>query len=232
MTVAEIQQALTTLGYKPGPVDGAWGRKAIAAVKAFQRMHRLEVDGIVGPITRAALKRSLARKKAALSVSAGVALPWITELLRKAGLHESRDNAALRVYLRSDGRTLGDPAKLPWCGDLVETVIALTLPGEALPTNPYLARNWGKFGRKIRPCYGAVGVFSRPGSAMNGHVGFLLGETATSYRVGGGNQSDAITVTALLKKDRLLDARWPTTFPLIEGKLGAGSGGVVSTNEA
>ncbi|KZY35954.1 hypothetical protein A3731_16435 [Roseovarius sp. HI0049] len=36
MSVKEIQQHLTELGYDPGPVDGAWGAKTLAALNALR----------------------------------------------------------------------------------------------------------------------------------------------------------------------------------------------------
>lgn len=52
-----LQQRLTNLGYDCGPIDGIFGGKTLAAVKAYQRRNGLVVDGIVGPATRAALLR-------------------------------------------------------------------------------------------------------------------------------------------------------------------------------
>lgn len=59
---AGIQSALTQLGFDPGPVDGVWGKQSEAAVRAFQRSRGLEVDGHVGPITRARLRVDLAAR--------------------------------------------------------------------------------------------------------------------------------------------------------------------------
>lgn len=50
-----IQKRLTELGLNPGPVDGAWGAKTDAAVRAFQKSKRLKPDGIVGNKTFRAL---------------------------------------------------------------------------------------------------------------------------------------------------------------------------------
>ncbi|WP_228703009.1 peptidoglycan-binding domain-containing protein, partial [Marinobacter gelidimuriae] len=41
----QAQQLLTDLGYDPGPVDGVYGRRTAAAVKAFQRAQGKAVDG-------------------------------------------------------------------------------------------------------------------------------------------------------------------------------------------
>lgn len=50
-----IQRQLAALGFNPGAIDGAWGPKTDAAVRAFQKRHRLTVDGIVGNKTYRAL---------------------------------------------------------------------------------------------------------------------------------------------------------------------------------
>ena len=43
----EAQRLLTNLGYKPGPIDGLYGRKTSEAIKAFQRNADITVDGWV-----------------------------------------------------------------------------------------------------------------------------------------------------------------------------------------
>ena len=50
--VTEIQSRLKELGINPGVVDGKLGPKTKAAIKAFQRLHRLVPDGIAGPKTQ------------------------------------------------------------------------------------------------------------------------------------------------------------------------------------
>jgi N-acetylmuramoyl-L-alanine amidase len=44
--VVDLQQALTDLGFSPGPADGRFGRHTRAAVYAFQKHHRLERSGV------------------------------------------------------------------------------------------------------------------------------------------------------------------------------------------
>jgi len=55
--VAALQVALKNRGLYAGAIDGVIGPHTIAAVRVFQRRHRLTVDGIPGPITCAALGR-------------------------------------------------------------------------------------------------------------------------------------------------------------------------------
>ncbi|QUL98658.1 MAG: N-acetylmuramoyl-L-alanine amidase [Candidatus Fermentithermobacillus carboniphilus] len=56
--VLTLQERLKDLGYDPGPVDGIFGPWTDAAVRTFQRHNGLYVDGVVGPITWAALERA------------------------------------------------------------------------------------------------------------------------------------------------------------------------------
>jgi len=51
-----IQQSISNSGIKIN-VDGAYGSKTQQAIKDFQKAQGLEVDGIIGPNTRAALKK-------------------------------------------------------------------------------------------------------------------------------------------------------------------------------
>lgn len=208
-TVQDLQRRLTALGYDPGPADGIRGRRTIAAIKAFQIANHLLVDGIAGPQTLRALFGGALQAPA----DSPDATPWLDIAERKKGLHEKRDNAALRAFLKSDGGTVGDPASVPWCGDFVETCLALALPDEALPNNPYGAINWLAFGKPVTPRKGAILVFWRGSPASwTGHVGFYVGEDATHFHVLGGNQADSINVSRIAKNRlRPNGSRWPLT---------------------
>lgn len=190
-----IQQGLAELGYDPGPLDGITGARTLGALDT----------------ARAA---GLAARVAAVAVPAGDDLPWMIEGRKVIGLHETRDNAALTAWLKSDGARLGDPKALPWCGDYVETCIKRALPLEpftgTLASNPYYARNWVTFGVRTDPTYGAVMVFERGPSS--GHVAFAVGQDDEAFIVLGGNQGDAVGFTRI-EKSRLLGARWPKTVP-------------------
>lgn len=56
VTTADVQRALVARGFNPGGVDGVFGPKTSAAVRAYQQSRGLSVDGIPGPITKRALE--------------------------------------------------------------------------------------------------------------------------------------------------------------------------------
>lgn len=233
--IAWLQERLQAMGFNPGTVDGIWGRRTMTALKGFQRAYNLRETGVADEATVQKLKLKLP-----LSASTPpkddlyARYPWMQIAVSKKGLLEGRDNAELRAFLKSDGKTLGDPAKLPWCGDFVETCVALALPNEPLPTNPYLARNWMKFGKETTPGFGAVLVFWRTSKtkSTNGHVGFYAGEDKDNFYVLGGNQSNSVSIAKLDKK-RLLGARAPVSATdFVVHKVAMNSNGPVSTNEA
>lgn len=232
--VVELQSLLNRAGASPAlVVDGDFGARTSGAVLAFQRGRGLTADGIVGPQTWAALRGVQAAPAAPAPATGG--LPWLAAGMEPYGWHEVRDNARLRAWLLSDGRTLGDPKAQPWCGDYAETAIRLGLPNEPFPgalgQNPYWARNWALFGRPTAPTFGCVGVWSR---GSGGHVGFIIGHDASAWHVLGGNQGDRVSVTRISKTAReLLATRWPATFPARPINLPTRSAGnlTLSTNE-
>jgi hypothetical protein len=64
--VSDLQARLNALGAKPPlKVDGIFGPKTLAAVRAFQEAHGLKIDGLVGPKTTAALRAGHPAKAAA-----------------------------------------------------------------------------------------------------------------------------------------------------------------------
>lgn len=232
MDVKSLQQRLVALGYSVGlaGADGVFGRDTIAAVKKFQADHSLDVQypGTVGPKTLAALNMPLPDKPIAPENDAP---PWFTELMRRVGLHENRDHKKLSDWLKSDGHTLGDPARLPWCGDAQETCIALTLPSEPMIANPYYALNWTKFGV---PCpivaLGALAPFKREGG---GHIAQIAGHERDYFHCLGGNQSNAISIVKIAKNRLAGGLRWPKTWPLPTRELPHSTiDATVSRNEA
>ncbi|WP_386340898.1 peptidoglycan-binding protein [Xanthomonas citri pv. citri] len=84
--VRTLQQTLQQLGYKDAggnelKADGAYGQRTSDAVKAFQRAHGLQDDGVVGRDTQAALKQ--AEKTPLLSEKTNPDHPLFNQALNK-----------------------------------------------------------------------------------------------------------------------------------------------------
>jgi uncharacterized protein (TIGR02594 family) len=211
MKIIEVQQALAQLGFKPGPLDGIWGRQSAAALRAFQGSEGLEPDGILGPLTLEAL----APKSSALSGWNDPSLVWFKEATRLIGTKEKPGAGSNPVILdwASDQGIPYEGDDVPWCGLFVGHCIASTLDQEPVPSKLLSARAWQSFGIKTNPTLGAVMVFWRESKFSGlGHVGFYAGEDGSAYRILGGNQSDSVSL-AWIQKDRLVGARWPATVP-------------------
>lgn len=233
-----LQCALKTLGHYSGTIDGITGPKTRAAIVAFKRGQGLWPREYVGPITLARLRDAVNEQPPRrFGRDTAPEPPWLVEIGKVMGLHEVRDNKVLREWLASDGSTLGDPAKLPWCGDAAITALELALPDESLPSslkaNPYWARNFAEYGIHCDKIYGAVAPFRR---GSGGHIGFAIGfdPARRRYLIRGGNQSDMVR-DSWLAESRLIDLRWPKSWPTAHQRplpILDASGAVLSTNEA
>jgi uncharacterized protein (TIGR02594 family) len=211
--IIAIQEALLHKGYAPGEIDGAWGRRTIAALKAFQRSVGLTADGIAGPLTEKELF-PLANTRPTNSL-----LPWMAEAENLLGTKEilgSRSNPVILDWASSlDIHYPGDD--IPWCGLFVAHCIGSTLPEEILPSNPLGAREWERFGDPTEPRLGAILVFWRESrQSGKGHVGLYTGQDDGAFRVLAGNQNDKVCV-AWIGKDRLTKARWPRSAASLVG---------------
>jgi len=69
--VSELQFLLRRRGLPNGPITGRFGVQTDALVRAFQRTHKLEPDGLAGPLTVRALRR---RRGRGLRLFEGVAV--------------------------------------------------------------------------------------------------------------------------------------------------------------
>jgi hypothetical protein len=230
--IMKLQAALKKAGFDPKGVDGVIGPDTEKAIIAFKKSKGLAARPYIGPLTLEALIGEEPPEDAV------VQLPWINQLAKHMGWDEKIDNQALREWLKSDGSTVGDPAKIPWCGDCMETAIRLGLPGEwaitdkRLTVNPYWAQNWQYFGLPSERLYGALGAFVRP---AGGHIACLIGYDPglKRLRIRGGNQSNRVGDT-WIDANRMIACRrpqkWDHDLPALPVMNSRGE--IVSTNEA
>lgn len=232
MDYFEIQDALKRAGFYHSSVDGIYGPLTRLAIIEFKASQGLPSTAFLGQST---LRRLL--HPDTKTTPRDIDTPWVNEIGRHLGLHERFNNRELRAWLSADGRTLGDPAVLPWCGDAVQTALALSLPNDRLTgatlSNPYLARNWLEYGEECRAGFGAVVVFYRGRKdGHSGHVGFVMGYDAMTKRilVRGGNQDNRVS-DAWLDEKRVLGFRRPVGTTLADVPQYDASGAIVSKSE-
>lgn len=214
MTVLDVQNALIAAGFNPGSPDGVMGPRTRAAILAFQRAKGLEVDGIVGPVTSAAL---FGPGHVAVKSDKAIPLhmPWLIEAARHIGLNQGVGRANNQTIMDwADDLDIGfADDETPWCGLFVGHCVGSALPNDTLPANLLGARQWLRFGIPCMPQLGAVMVFWRGDrNGWQGHVAFYWANDGTHFHVLGGNQSDKVSVTRI-PHNRLLDARWPASLP-------------------
>jgi hypothetical protein len=111
-----VQQRLAALGYGPGPLDGEYGPATERAVRAFQTAAGIEVDGVVGPETRAALAAPPPRPSGPSIVgrkALAEARVWIGTKEEPPGSNRTR----FGVWFGLDG--------VPWCNIFVSYCFAV-----------------------------------------------------------------------------------------------------------
>lgn len=119
---------------------------------------------------------------------------------------------------------------IPWCG----LFMAMCAKRAGFPFNQKAlsALEWAGWGNPApAPMLGDVLVFKRPGG---GHVGLYVGEDAQAFHVLGGNQSDKVCITRIVK-NRLYAARrcaWKIAQPANVRRVILAATGALSVNEA
>lgn len=105
--VMRTEKQLKQLGLKVGNVDGVFSKKTAAAVRKFQKKHKLEQTGQVGGRTAKAIKKALQKQ------NGGAAVQKMLKTARKwLGFHERGNNG------NPFSTHFGRPAEA-WCADFV-----------------------------------------------------------------------------------------------------------------
>lgn len=120
---------------------------------------------------------------------------------------------------------------IAWCGLTVAKVVKDA--GYVPVKDPLWALNWKNFGTPIsknEAMLGDILTFKRPGG---GHVGFYVGESATTFFVLGGNQGDSVSIIEISKSrlNSVSRCPWKIGQPVSVKKYIMSSSGNVSTNE-
>lgn len=145
--VKDLQRQLKAAGFNPGPVDGWFGPKTQAAVRAFQHSRGIAVDGWVGPQTWAELDEVGGGGAAANGgrLTQGASGPQVKELqqmLQSLGYYHGniggnfgpQTDAAVRAFQRERGLAVDG-----WAGP--QTMAALRQAAQAGGTQPTTPAN-------------------------------------------------------------------------------------------
>lgn len=228
--VKAVQLALWAFG-RDVVADGDFGSITKAAVKDFQASHGITADGVVGPLTAAALdagRVGTGAEPTVIEPSAPSVLkvaPWLSVMRAITGTKELAGKAdspvilgwvkkIITLYPDLKG-TIGwyNHDSIPWCG--LGAAYSLAEAGFKPPPLALGAinwvRDWPNGYRLDHACQGAILVKSRAGGA---HVTFVECEDANYYYCRGGNQSDMVNVAAIRKDDSIKGLLWPKGGPL------------------
>lgn len=132
----------------------------------------------------------------------------LVEALKLYGTLEapgSKSNPQILAWADEIGGWIGqwyEDDSIPWCGLFIG--VCAKRAGYPFTQKLLAAKEWASWGVAVTAAsLGDVLVFGRTGG---GHVGLYVGEDDEAYHVLGGNQSDAVTITRILK-NRLIAAR-------------------------
>jgi putative peptidoglycan binding protein/CHAP domain-containing protein len=182
--VLAVQKALRALGYTPGPRDGIYGTATAGAVREFQGDHELEVDGVVGPRTRAGLERAKAGRKPPARRGSAVGRKALTEALEHLGVRETPAGSNRTPF----GRWFGVDG-VPWCNIFVsycfrvgaDYTICNGHRGAGVypkgcayvPTTEAWLRSAGLWVGRTTPRPGDIAIFNWDSAGVPEHIGIV-----------------------------------------------------------
>jgi len=155
-TVIQLQKDLTGLGFNTYGADGWFGPKTYNAVVSFQKSQGLKMDGIVGPITKAALNNALSVIVSSSPISATATSPTAASI----SLYNSHD------------KPIVDTLRANYDGSLAQT-----LAGRAIW---YMEYGFMKYGHTKYPTTGYIDC-SNFVSLVYKDFGYSITSAASNY---------------------------------------------------
>ncbi|BBA34876.1 uncharacterized protein sS8_2932 [Methylocaldum marinum] len=217
--VQRLQELLNTR-LKPIPrlrPDGDFGALTEAVVREYQVSVGLGIDGIVGPRTWAALEKGLVTPMPAAIPGHYPDAPWMAvagkEIGQKAVAGRAYNPRILDYHATTTLRAQSD--ETAWCSAFVNWCLR---QAGITGTNSAGAASWltWKGGQPVGPRPGAITVIHNPRmvntrlSRSGNHVGFLLQDTGSHYKLLGGNQKAMVKTSSFPKSSwHLKGYRWP-----------------------
>jgi len=217
--VKRLQHLLNTI-LKPSPnlqLVGKFGPKTDNAVRRFQKLSGLKVDGQVGPKTWTALQQ-LSSSKPVASASAPKN-SWMEIAKAELGVHENAQKGLHNkriVEYHSTTTLKATTDEIAWCSSFVNWVMQ---QAGYKGTKSALAKSWLDWGGDVPAGrYGAITVIKKKGktsdvatgSTTGFHVGFFESLSTTHIRLLGGNQSDQVKSSGFnLGSYEVRGYRWP-----------------------
>lgn len=146
---------------------------------------------------------------------------WMQEAWANVGVAETPGAAAtpaILAYFAEVGHPEIVSDETAWCAAFVGACLAKSgVAIGAIPSWERLrARAYLELGTAIdRPRIGCLVILSRGNDPASGHVGFCAGFDTTRIQVLGGNQADAVNVTAF-SMSQVVGYRWPETLSVAD----------------
>lgn len=220
------RERLVILGYAHNQGAGAalrWLRTGVAGRDGFGTLATKYSDRLSANLLggSAAGSQSFASNMSGSPMNASQASGIISSGRSLLGMNERTNRNEINSFFRSSGVNL-DVGLEHWCAAFVSaTLIKNGFPGA--PNRSNMARSFLNYGVEVplgsqQP--GDIVVFSRGINPTSGHVAFYISETATHFRVLGGNQGarggGEVSETNYPKR-RLLGIRRPNGVSAAEG---------------
>lgn len=135
---------------------------------------------------------------------------WLEIARTDLGIEEiagPKSNPRIMAFYKAANANWAKDDAVPWCGAAMAGWI--TSAGFPAPAEAARARAWLDWGVPLeQPKPGAVAILKRGADEKQGHVTLYLADRGDRIECLGGNQGDAVSITAYPKRD-LLGYRWP-----------------------